>query len=84
MPSAGSTAGFRKPTIRITNVGITREKVGGGPDNYLTNRKTTFMTWNPLHLARLIVDAGGFSAHGDQRSKWDAGCRFDHPNPDDR
>ncbi len=53
----------------------------GGPENDFTNRNTTFMTWNLLHMARLIKDAGGIPAHGNQRSKWDAGCRFDHPNP---
>ena len=53
----------------------------GGPENDFTNRNTTFMTWNLLHLARMIKDAGGIPAHGNQRSKWDAGCRFDHPNP---
>lgn len=53
----------------------------GGPENDFTNRNTTFMTWNLLHLARMITDAGGIPAHGNQRSAWDAGCRFDHPNP---
>ena len=40
----------------------------GGPENDFTNRNTTFMTWNLMHLARLIVDAGGIPAHGNQRS----------------
>ena len=53
----------------------------GGPENDFTNRNTTFMTWNLLHLARMIKDAGGIPAHGNQRSEWDAGCRFDFPNP---
>ena len=56
----------------------------GGPENDFTNRNTTFMTWNLLHMARMIVDAGGIPAHGNQRSEWDAGCRFDYPNPDYR
>ncbi len=56
----------------------------GGPENDFTNRNTTFMTWNLLHLARMIKDAGGFPAHGNQRSDWDAGCRFDFPNPEHR
>ncbi|TGB14940.1 flavodoxin family protein [Streptomyces sp. MZ04] len=56
----------------------------GGPENDFTNRNTTFMTWNLLHLARLLKDAGGFPAYGNQRSQWDAGCRFDFPNPDYR
>ena len=56
----------------------------GGPDNDFTNRNTTFMTWNLLHLARLLRDAGGIPAHGNQRSLWDAGCRFDFENPEHR
>ena len=56
----------------------------GGPENDFTNRNTTFMTWNLLHLARIINDAGGIPAHGNQRSEWDAGCRFDFDNPDYR
>jgi multimeric flavodoxin WrbA len=56
----------------------------GGPENDFTNRNTTFMTWNLLHLARMIKDAGGIPAHGNQRSEWDAGCRFDFPNPEHR
>ena len=56
----------------------------GGPDNDFTNRNTTFMTWNLLHLARMLKDAGGIPAHGNQRSEWDAGCRFDYPNPEHR
>jgi len=56
----------------------------GGPENDFTQRNATFMTWNMMHLARIIKDAGGIPAHGNQRSQWDAGCRFDHPNPDYR
>jgi len=56
----------------------------GGPENEFTNRNTTFMTWNLMHLARMLQDAGGIPAHGNQRLKWDAGCRFDHPNPEYR
>ena len=56
----------------------------GGPENDFTNRNTTFMTWNLLHVARLLSGAGGIPAHGNQRTAWDAGCRFDYPNPDYR
>jgi multimeric flavodoxin WrbA len=56
----------------------------GGPENDFTNRNTTFMTWNLLHLTRMIKDLGGIPAHGNQRSLWDAGCRFDQPNPEYR
>ena len=56
----------------------------GGPENDFTNRNTTFMTWNLLHMARMLKDAGGIPAHGNQRSAWDAGCRFDFANPEHR
>jgi multimeric flavodoxin WrbA len=56
----------------------------GGPENDFTNRNTTFMTWNLLHLARMLKDAGGIPAYGNQRSEWDAGCRFDFENPEYR
>lgn len=56
----------------------------GGPENDFTQRNTTFMTWNLMHIARMLKDSGGIPAHGNQRSEWDAGCRFDHPNPDYR
>lgn len=56
----------------------------GGPENDFTNRNITFMTWNLMHMARMIKDAGGIPAHGNQRSEWDAGCRFDYPNPEYR
>ena len=56
----------------------------GGPDNDFTNRNTTFMTWNLLHVARMLKDAGGIPAYGNQRSEWDAGCRFDFENPEHR
>jgi multimeric flavodoxin WrbA len=56
----------------------------GGPGNDFTNRNTTFLAWNLLHLARMLKGAGGIPAHGNQRTEWDAGCRFDFPNPDYR
>ena len=56
----------------------------GGLTNDFTNRNTTFMTWNMMHMAALLKRAGGVPAHGNQRSKWDAGCRFDFPNPEYR
>jgi multimeric flavodoxin WrbA len=56
----------------------------GGPENDFTNRNTTFLTWNLLHTARWMKDAGGFPVHGNQRALWDAGCRFDAPNPEHR
>jgi len=56
----------------------------GGPENDFTNRNTTFLAWNLLHLARMLKDQGGIPAHGNQRSRWVAGCSPASDNPEHR
>jgi len=56
----------------------------GGPENEFTNRNTTFMTWNLMHMAKMLKDNDGIPAYGNQRTKWDEGDRFDNPNPEYR
>jgi multimeric flavodoxin WrbA len=56
----------------------------GGPENEFTNRNTTFMTWNLMHMANMLQKAGGIPAYGNQRTEWDAGARFDFENPEYR
>ena len=56
----------------------------GGPENDFTNRNTTFMTFNLMHLGAMLRAAGGIPARGNQRSEWDAGCRPDCDNPEHR
>ncbi len=51
----------------------------GGRENDFTRKNTTFMTWNLLHLAKMLRDAGGVPAHGNQRDAWEDGARFDLP-----
>ena len=55
-----------------------------GFDNDFTQRNTTIMTWNLMHLARILKDAGGYPNHGNNREAWKAGCRFGYENPDYR
>lgn len=55
-----------------------------GPENEFTNRNTTFMTWNLMHMAKMLKENDGIPAYGNQRTKWDAGERFDNPNPEYR
>ncbi len=55
-----------------------------GMDNDFTRRNTTFATWNLLHFARMLKDAGGIPAHGNSKDLWSEGRRFDAPNPDYR
>ena len=63
------------------------DKVDGkiaGFENEFTKRNTTIMTWNLMHTARLLKEAGGLPNKGNDRKAWDAGCRFDYENPDYR
>jgi multimeric flavodoxin WrbA len=55
-----------------------------GISNDFVNRNTTFMTWNLMHVAKLLKDNGGIPAQGNQRSEWDGGARFDFENPEYR
>jgi multimeric flavodoxin WrbA len=56
----------------------------GGPQNDFTNRNTTFMTWNLMHFGWLLKELGGVPAYGNQKAAWEAGTRFDSPNPEYR
>jgi multimeric flavodoxin WrbA len=60
------------------------DKGSGGPQNDFTNRNTTFMSWNLMHLARMLKDAKGFPVYGNQRDKWKHGSRFGFENPEYR
>ena len=57
---------------------------GAGMENEFTQRNTTIMTWNLLHMARLLKAAGGLPNHGNDRNAWAAGCRSDYENPEHR
>ncbi len=52
--------------------------------NDFTQRNTTIMTWNLMHLARLLRDADGYPNEGNDRTAWKAGARFDFENPEYR
>jgi multimeric flavodoxin WrbA len=55
-----------------------------GLDNEFTQRNTTIMTWNVMHLARMLNAAGGYPNQGNDRKAWDAGARFGYENPEYR
>jgi len=56
----------------------------GGPESDFTNRNITFMTYNLIHLARLLKAAGGVPAYGNQATAWKQGERFGYENPEYR
>ncbi|MEX1000900.1 MAG: NAD(P)H-dependent oxidoreductase [Crocinitomicaceae bacterium] len=48
----------------------------GGPENDFTNRNTTFMTYNLLHLAKLLQNNKGYDAYGNSIAEWNEGERW--------
>lgn len=52
-----------------------------GYESNFTNRNTTFMTYNLLHLAYMLTSNGGYPEYGNSRSKWDEGARWNFENP---
>ncbi len=56
---------------------------GRGARNHWTTRNTVFATWNILHSARRLADAGGIPAHGNLTTNWDLEDP-DSPNPEYR
>lgn len=55
-----------------------------GFDSEFTARNSTTLAWNLMHMAHMLKAAGGLPAYGNSRRAWDAGERFDHPNPEYR
>lgn len=55
--------------------------IPAGFDSDFTMKNTTFMTWNLLHTARMLKDAGGVPAYGNVASEWADGKRFGYPDP---
>ncbi len=55
-----------------------------GFDSNFTNRNTTFMTYNLLHLASMIKANDGYSRYGNSREDWDEGKRWAFENPEYR
>jgi len=54
-----------------------------GYDNDFTNQNTTIMSWNLMHLARLLKDSGGLPSEGNDRGAWADGQRFGFEKPKD-
>ncbi|MEO9893848.1 NAD(P)H-dependent oxidoreductase [Aurantibacter sp.] len=55
-----------------------------GIDSDFTNRNTTFMTYNLLHLAHMLKMNKGYSNYGNSRDSWDDGKRWNFENPEYR
>lgn len=60
------------------------DKDSNAKNNDFTNRNTTFMTYNLLHLAKMLKEQGGYNAYGNSREDWDDGTRWNFENPEYR
>lgn len=60
------------------------DKGSGGPENDFTNRNITFMTYNLMHTAKMLKDAGGIPAYGNEATEWKKGKHFGYENPEYR
>lgn len=56
----------------------------GGPESDFTNRNLTFMTYNLMHMAKLLKQNGGIPAIGNVRTAWDKGEHWGLNNPEYR
>ena len=52
--------------------------------NDFTNRNTTFMTYNLMHMALILRDIRGFPAYGNLPEDWKSGTRWNFENPEHR
>jgi multimeric flavodoxin WrbA len=69
-------------------------EVGPGPsyldeesdaqNNEFTNRNTTFLAYNMLHLAKILKEQDGYPKYGNSREDWDNGSRWGFQNPEYR
>lgn len=55
-----------------------------GFDNEFTHRNCTFMTYNLLHLAKMLKEQGGYPQYGNSQKAWDDGTRWNYENPEYR
>ncbi|MDZ7744796.1 MAG: flavodoxin family protein [Candidatus Saccharibacteria bacterium] len=55
-----------------------------GFDNQFTNRNTTFMAWNLMHMARLLKDNNGLPAVGNTTEGWQEVTNAASDNPEYR
>jgi multimeric flavodoxin WrbA len=60
------------------------DKNSGGPENDFTNRNITFMTYNLMHMAKMLKQNQGIPTYGNQSTKWKKGDHFGFENPEYR
>jgi multimeric flavodoxin WrbA len=56
----------------------------GAKDNDFTNRNTTFMAYNLMHLAKMLKLNNGYDNYGNSRKEWDDVTKWNFENPEYR
>lgn len=60
------------------------DEESGAKDNDFTNRNTTFMAYNLMHLAKMLKDNNGYNNYGNSRKEWDDDTHWNFENPEYR
>lgn len=55
-----------------------------GFNSEFTNKNTTFMTYNLMHLAKMLKDKDGYPAYGNVSKEWKDGTHWKFENPEYR
>jgi multimeric flavodoxin WrbA len=63
---------------------ITDKKIPIGYDNEFTNKNTTFMSWNLMHMARMLKINHGLPATGNVADSWKNVTNAEDQNPEYR
>lgn len=60
------------------------DKEANAKNNDFTNKNTTFMTYNLLHLAKMLKENKGYPAYGNSIEAWNDGERWNFKKPDSK
>lgn len=60
------------------------DEESGAAENDFTNRNTTFMAYNLMHMAAMLRERNGFPLYGNSPEEWQAGTRWSFQNPEHR
>jgi len=72
------------PSYGDTEYGDQALNTPAGYDNEFTNKNTTIMTWNLMHMAKMLKDQGGVPAKGNVISEWSHVTNAADQNPEYR
>jgi len=72
------------PSYGDTEYGDKKLETPAGYDNEFTNKNTTFMAWNLMHMAKLLKDNDGIVAKGNTAKDWQGVTNAADQNPEYR